>query len=246
MADADLLLVVLAALQDPECGVRTFKKSKPLKRARNCFLGSQLIDALRGLGLEDARKAVEIGLRLLDAGLVSVWEGRTAGWADQTIYAFSDYVVMDRAYISDELPAALTFFSTTTYEPRSVSKADPVYGPLIAKRRPLPLGIGGAPSSPMGTLSGGQADASRFIEDDSDDIVFMLTGDDPIPVVKAGTVERLVERLTYDKFIDLRFQDRFLMSYRTCISSERLLRMLINRFLNDSGAGKEVRYYRHF
>ena len=36
------------------------------------------------------------------------------------------------------------------------------------------------------------------------------------------------------------------MSYRTCISSERLLRMLINRFLNDSGAGKEVRYYRHF
>lgn len=238
MADADLLLVVLAALQDPECGVRTFKKSKPLKKARNCFLGSQLVDALRTLGLDETRKAVEIGLRLLDAGLVTVWEGRGAGWADQTVYAFSDYVVMDRAYISDELPAALTFFATTPYEQRSPSSKspEPLYGPLIAKRRNLTLGSGSsvaAPgAAPARAAAGGTAgDGNRFIEEDGDDIVFMLSGDDPVPVVKAGSAERLVERLTYDKFIDLRFQDRFLLAYRTVIAPTRLLRMLCDRYL---------------
>ena len=183
MADADLLLVVLAALQDPECGVRTFKKSKPLKRARNCFIGGQLIDALKAMGLEERPKAVEVGLRLLDAGLVSVWEARTGGWSDAAIYAFSDYVVMDRAYISDELPAALTYFSTTAYEPRApgAKTGEQLYGPLIAKRRPLALSISSPTSSSPSSVP---TEANRFLEDDSEDIVFMLMGDDPIPVVK--------------------------------------------------------------
>ena len=55
-----------------------------------------------------------------------------------------------------------------------------------------------------------------------------------VPTVKAATVEKLVEWLTFPKNPGHDFTSTFLLTYRTWMTSEELLQALINRFLNPS------------
>eukprot|EP01102_Stenamoeba_stenopodia_P014624 TRINITY_DN4881_c0_g1_i2.p1 TRINITY_DN4881_c0_g1~~TRINITY_DN4881_c0_g1_i2.p1 ORF type:complete len:1169 (+),score=349.70 TRINITY_DN4881_c0_g1_i2:173-3679(+) len=69
----------------------------------------------------------------------------------------------------------------------------------------------------------------RFGEKDSDDnIVFSKEGAEN--AVKGGTIEKLIERLTHDKYPDTSFLVNFLMTFPTFVSSEELLDLLIMRF----------------
>ena len=59
------------------------------------------------------------------------------------------------------------------------------------------------------------------MEEDSETLTFELTEDGSMRV-KAGTLDRLVERLTPDKSLDLRFQSAFLLTFR-CFTTPALL-----------------------
>ena len=72
------------------------------------------------------------------------------------------------------------------------------------------------------------------IEEDKSDIIFKLVeasqGRPQLQVIKAATLDRLIERLTSDKKTDVAYSEDFLLTYRSFIEPLPLLEKLIERF----------------
>jgi len=71
----------------------------------------------------------------------------------------------------------------------------------------------------------------RFAAADSpDNILFEINDNGGIPLIKGGTVYKLVERLTFDKYADTNYLLQFLLTYRSFMEPMELLNLLIERF----------------
>lgn len=75
-----------------------------------------------------------------------------------------------------------------------------------------------------------QAEFARLMADDVTGLILDHSGGaDAPPVIKGGTVEKLVERLTFYKYPDPDFTEAFLLTYRSFTTPTELLTMVIKR-----------------
>lgn len=67
-------------------------------------------------------------------------------------------------------------------------------------------------------------------EESEDDLVLITRDDNPKPEVKAGSLEKLILRLTYEKYPDNVYQGAFLLTYRSFTTPDKLLEGLVARY----------------
>eukprot|EP00004_Rigifila_ramosa_P014937 TRINITY_DN343_c0_g1_i1.p1 TRINITY_DN343_c0_g1~~TRINITY_DN343_c0_g1_i1.p1 ORF type:complete len:1009 (-),score=276.87 TRINITY_DN343_c0_g1_i1:65-2644(-) len=83
-------------------------------------------------------------------------------------------------------------------------------------------------------------DADIWGEADSDTNLQLEMGSDGMQTVKAGTLNKLVERLTHDKISDLTFMKTFITTYQSFTSPDMLLTKLIQRYHVPKKEGSTV------
>lgn len=88
----------------------------------------------------------------------------------------------------------------------------------------------------------------RFaVPDSPENILFEINDMGGIPLIKGGTVIKLVERLTFDKYADTNYLLQFLLTYRSFMEPLELLNLLIERFnypTPKSASEEELEYFR--
>jgi len=84
------------------------------------------------------------------------------------------------------------------------------------------------------------AKLQRYSRVDSDDLKFSNKDTGDQPQIKAATLPKLIERLTYPKYVDPNFLSTFLLTYRTFTSPATFLEMLIQRFCIQPPNGLNV------
>ena len=90
-------------------------------------------------------------------------------------------------------------------------------------------------------------DSSFAIPDSEENLSFEdQQAVEDIPTIKSGTLEKLVERVTFDEYSDPAFLTDFLLTYRTFTTPEKLLDLMIERYHYPTPEGPRcVPQWRH-
>eukprot|EP01103_Thecamoeba_quadrilineata_P013977 TRINITY_DN4029_c0_g1_i2.p1 TRINITY_DN4029_c0_g1~~TRINITY_DN4029_c0_g1_i2.p1 ORF type:complete len:920 (-),score=181.35 TRINITY_DN4029_c0_g1_i2:173-2932(-) len=83
--------------------------------------------------------------------------------------------------------------------------------------------------SPVPEKEDGFTEEAFEVEEESDGLVVIM-GEDGRPIIKGGTVDKLIERLTYARCPNPDYVTAFLLTYRSFTTPSYLLDQLINRF----------------
>jgi len=91
-----------------------------------------------------------------------------------------------------------------------------------------------APPTPNSELaasnSGNSTDFAAAPITDEPGLLFTGELNNGRPVIKGGNIEKLVERLTYEKYNDTKYMKAFMLTFRSFTTPTELLQLLINRF----------------
>jgi len=97
----------------------------------------------------------------------------------------------------------------------------------------------GAPPTPEEVTKSVSSDFSDAVATTEDEPGLLFTGErvNGRPVIKGGNIEKLVERLTYEKYNDTKYMKAFMLTFRSFTTPAELLQLLINRFNITAATG---------